>query len=106
MEWCAKFRTVAYLIFRTFDEKDATTTVFWELCNIFQNFYIEDNLQPSASEQQTINSVSQDNVFYQNSLVKTVKYQTPVSFSQNMLNFISDRLPNSLLILSEFKRID
>ena len=63
---------------------------FWELCNIFQTFYFQENLQPSGSQPQATNSVSQDIAFYQNlnSFVKTGEYQTPVSYSQNVLKFI------------------
>ena len=60
---------------------------FWELCNIFQTFYFQENLQPSGSQPQATNSVSQDIVFYQN-FVQTGEYQTPVSYSQNVLKFI------------------
>ena len=68
---------------------------FWELCNIFQTFYFQENLQPSASQPQAANSVSQDIAFYQNlnSFVKTGEYQTPGLYSQNLLKFIEGSSP-------------
>ena len=38
---------------------------FWELSNIIQTFYFQENLQPSGSQAQETNSVSQDIAFYQ-----------------------------------------
>ena len=68
---------------------------FWELCQIFQTFYFQENLQLSGSQPQATNFVSQDISFYQNSnsFVKTVEYQTPVSYSQNVLKFIDGLSP-------------
>ena len=68
---------------------------FWELCNIFQTFYFQENLQPSGSQPQAANSLSQDTAFYQNanSFVKTGQYQAPVSYSQNVLKFIEGSSP-------------
>ena len=38
---------------------------FWELSNIIQTFYFQENLQTSGSQPQETNSVSQDIALYQ-----------------------------------------